>query len=249
MVKFFRKIRQQLLTENKFSKYLLYAIGEIILVVIGILIALQINNWNIDRISDKQMTSYILGLKEDLKTDTLNFSKAIKRYKYSIDIRNSLLPLSNYDNIPTDSILRLIIPDYTMDRPIKNAFTKITNSGITQISKNDSLSQKIYDYYTTDFEYLDRLLDWEKEKSTFDGEYWIYGQNLFEIKWTDGYAQLQNEDSSRENLIRLMREPKGRNHLNLDYFRKKRVFANYSRMKKTAVELIAEIEEELKSDL
>ena len=44
MIKFFRKIRQKLLTENKFSKYLLYAIGEIVLVVIGILIALQIKN-------------------------------------------------------------------------------------------------------------------------------------------------------------------------------------------------------------
>jgi hypothetical protein len=53
MIKFFRKIRQNLLVENRFNKpaspagrYLLYAIGEIILVVIGILIALQINNWN-----------------------------------------------------------------------------------------------------------------------------------------------------------------------------------------------------------
>jgi hypothetical protein len=46
MVKFFRKIRQKLLSENKFSKYFIYAIGEIVLVVIGILIALQINNWN-----------------------------------------------------------------------------------------------------------------------------------------------------------------------------------------------------------
>jgi hypothetical protein len=46
VIKFFRKIRQQILTENKFSKYFLYAIGEIILVVIGILIALRINNWN-----------------------------------------------------------------------------------------------------------------------------------------------------------------------------------------------------------
>ncbi|MDT0541100.1 DUF6090 family protein [Croceitalea sp. P059] len=46
MIKFFRKIRQRLLTENKFSKYLIYALGEIILVVIGIIIALQINNWN-----------------------------------------------------------------------------------------------------------------------------------------------------------------------------------------------------------
>jgi hypothetical protein len=46
MIKFFRKIRQKLLTENKFSKYLIYAIGEILLAVIGILIALRINNWN-----------------------------------------------------------------------------------------------------------------------------------------------------------------------------------------------------------
>lgn len=46
MIKFFRKIRQKMLTENKFSKYLIYAIGEIILVIIGILIALQINNAN-----------------------------------------------------------------------------------------------------------------------------------------------------------------------------------------------------------
>jgi hypothetical protein len=46
MIKFFRKIRQNLLIENKTSKYFKYAIGEIILVVIGILVALQINNWN-----------------------------------------------------------------------------------------------------------------------------------------------------------------------------------------------------------
>ena len=46
MIKFFRQIRQRLITDNRFSKYLLYAVGEIFLVVIGILIALQINNWN-----------------------------------------------------------------------------------------------------------------------------------------------------------------------------------------------------------
>jgi hypothetical protein len=46
MISFFRKIRQQLLSQNKVSKYLLHALGEIFLVVIGILIALQINNWN-----------------------------------------------------------------------------------------------------------------------------------------------------------------------------------------------------------
>jgi len=54
MIKFFRRLRQKLLAENRFSKYLIYAVGEIILVVIGILIALQINTWNENRIQRKK---------------------------------------------------------------------------------------------------------------------------------------------------------------------------------------------------
>ncbi|MCW5518178.1 DUF6090 family protein [Muriicola sp. Z0-33] len=65
MIKFFRKIRQRLLTENKFSKYLIYAVGEIVLVVIGILIALSINNWN----ELKKQRIEEIGLLRDLKTD------------------------------------------------------------------------------------------------------------------------------------------------------------------------------------
>jgi len=51
MIKLFRNIRQNLLNEGKTTKYFKYAIGEIILVVIGILIALSINNWNVSRIT------------------------------------------------------------------------------------------------------------------------------------------------------------------------------------------------------
>ncbi|WP_273567361.1 DUF6090 family protein [Maribacter halichondriae] len=69
MIKFFRKIRQRLLTENKFSKYLLYAIGEIVLVMIGILLALQVNNWNENRIAKTTVNRYLVSLVEDLKED------------------------------------------------------------------------------------------------------------------------------------------------------------------------------------
>jgi sarcosine oxidase delta subunit len=67
MIKFFRKIRQRLLTENKFSKYLLYAIGEIVLVVIGILIALSINNWNEGRKDRLIEKSILLELGDNLE--------------------------------------------------------------------------------------------------------------------------------------------------------------------------------------
>jgi hypothetical protein len=67
MIKFFRKIRQRLLTENKFSKYLIYAIGEIILVVIGILIALSINNWNDYRKERNEEKIVLVALLQEFK--------------------------------------------------------------------------------------------------------------------------------------------------------------------------------------
>ena len=78
MIKFFRKIRQRLLTENKYSKYLIYAIGEIILVVLGILIALQINNWNENRKTKKLERVFLESFIVDLEADVFDFNRRIK---------------------------------------------------------------------------------------------------------------------------------------------------------------------------
>ncbi len=77
MIKFFRKIRQQLLTENKFSKYLVYALGEIILVVIGILIALQINIANESRKTNHIQHDYYRQIIADLDKETQNINERI----------------------------------------------------------------------------------------------------------------------------------------------------------------------------
>lgn len=69
MMKFFRKIRQKLLAKNKFSKYLTYAIGEIILVVIGILIALSINNWSSINKEKRTLLGHLYTIQENLKND------------------------------------------------------------------------------------------------------------------------------------------------------------------------------------
>ena len=76
MIKFFRKIRQKLLTENKVSKYLLYAIGEIILVVIGILIALSINNWNENRKSRVIELKVLKQIEGDLSKNLSQLDRA-----------------------------------------------------------------------------------------------------------------------------------------------------------------------------
>ena len=77
MLRFFRQIRQRLLTDNKFSKYLLYAIGEILLVVIGILIALQVDNWNQERQGRNEELLFLSRLREDLIVDNEYFRRRI----------------------------------------------------------------------------------------------------------------------------------------------------------------------------
>ncbi|PTM11594.1 MAG: hypothetical protein DA407_01205 [Bacteroidetes bacterium] len=77
MIKFFRHIRKRLLTENKFSKYLLYAIGEIILVVIGILFALQINTWNTTRELKTQNQEFLKKMLTELDLNKVRLEYAI----------------------------------------------------------------------------------------------------------------------------------------------------------------------------
>ena len=77
MIKFFRKIRERLLIENKFSKYVIYAIGEIVLVVIGILIALQINNWNENKKQEQRAIIYANKIINDIETDLKNVDSLV----------------------------------------------------------------------------------------------------------------------------------------------------------------------------
>ncbi len=75
MIKFFRKIRYDLMEKNKTGKYFKYAIGEIILVMVGILLALQVNNWNKNRQDRVSEQKYVNDLIQDLKNDDI----ALKR--------------------------------------------------------------------------------------------------------------------------------------------------------------------------
>lgn len=91
MIKFFRRIRQRLLTENKFSKYLIYAIGEIILVVIGILIALQINNWNEIRKESNAVRNVLIEIKEDLIQDKAELELSLERHSKDFEAQKRVI--------------------------------------------------------------------------------------------------------------------------------------------------------------
>ena len=96
MIKFFRRIRQQLLVENKTGKYLKYAIGEIVLVVIGILIALSINNWNEKRKERVKEREILVDLVENLKINVNALETNIKTLR-SYDESSEIVLASLYD--------------------------------------------------------------------------------------------------------------------------------------------------------
>ncbi len=81
MITFFRKIRQRLLTENKLTRYLIYAIGEITLVMIGILLALQVNNWNEGRKQQAALEAIYRITQEDLRNDIVEIEAFVKNYE------------------------------------------------------------------------------------------------------------------------------------------------------------------------
>ena len=132
MIKFFRRIRYDLMEKNKTGKYLKYAIGEIVLVVIGILIALQINNWNENQKLEKKTQDYYVQLLDDLNNDIVsaqntinefsNHQKEYNKYTSSYD-KEGLTPIKAYEQI---SKLDLISTPLTFNT---NTIESLQNSG------------------------------------------------------------------------------------------------------------------------
>jgi hypothetical protein len=146
MIKFFRKIRQNLLTENKFSKYLIYAIGEIILVVIGILIALQINNWNEEQKIEKEEISILNNLLESLySAKEQSKSEILKENQLKESLLIALGKNSNKNKFSINSISDSLFYDILWNSnprvPVLNSYSDIKNTGKIGIIKNRSIRE------------------------------------------------------------------------------------------------------------
>ncbi|MGB0916573.1 MAG: DUF6090 family protein [Flavobacteriales bacterium] len=148
MIKFFRKIRQQLLSENKFSKYLIYALGEIVLVVIGILIAMQINNWNEQRKVDIEIGKVLKEVRNDLITDSIQI-KGTHAYKIEdIRIQYTVIEALESGTIPYDSLEyhlgRVMLPRRLV--LVDKGYQLLKKFGLERI-KDEALRNELTTYY------------------------------------------------------------------------------------------------------
>ncbi len=166
MIKFFRNIRQRLLTENKFSKYLLYAIGEIILVVFGILIALSINNWNEARKSRVVEIELLKTIKTDLDRTLLDLKDDYESYLKSQKSGNRFQRFLIGEKMLEDSIF-LHFHSLSQDRhffPNSSGYESLKSSDMNMIS-NDSLRLQITELYELTFP---RIKEWDESNPRWD---------------------------------------------------------------------------------
>lgn len=177
-MKLFRKIRQQLLTENKFTKYLLYAIGEVILVVIGILIALQINNNNDLRKARIKEVHYLKNIKTDLQINTLELDRYIETRTEYIESAKRIIshfegePIIDFSAFNADGVM---IYSWQKFYQNNNTFQELVNSGNLALISNDSIKNMLLD-----IESLYKKMKSEEDHFRFDTETLIY-KPLYEL--------------------------------------------------------------------
>ncbi|MBC2839709.1 DUF6090 family protein [Robiginitalea sp. SC105] len=144
MIAFLRKIRQRLLAGNQFSKYLLYAIGEIALVVIGILIALAVNNWNEERVRERRELESLAFLKAEFDGNLQKLRINRDKHHSRLAAINDLLfsDLANRELPEIDSLYRLAFYSWTYN-PSFSTYTSLVSSGKLNDFSNDSLKIRI----------------------------------------------------------------------------------------------------------
>lgn len=144
MLIFFKRIRKKLIKESYWSKYLLYALGEIVLVMIGILLALQINTYAKDRDNDKEEKRILTNLLEqDLKNDIEQLTHLIHR---ADSITQTIMGTWTGEKI--DFILKIetIIEDFSFQAN-DGIFNEASSSGTMRLIKSDDLRGQIFKYY------------------------------------------------------------------------------------------------------
>ncbi|GGE01984.1 DUF6090 family protein [Planktosalinus lacus] len=198
MIKFFRKIRKKLIEEDNVRKYLLYAIGEIVLVVIGILIALQINNWNEEKIMDRMVSQALSEIREDLVQDTLTLQSRITlqlaEFEAQTRVVDALTRQTLNEEEHRSDLGKLMLMRETV--LLRNGYDYLKDLGISHLNRPE-LRQTLLQYYEHDYAMLRK--DLQNDEFEFEDVWLPYARVHFK-DWEFGeyavphsYSNIQND--------------------------------------------------------
>ena len=177
MIKFFRNIRQTLIKENKTSNYFKYAIGEIALVVIGILIALQINNWNEQKKADQFELKMLAEIKKSIVKDNTYLQFILEERVKVIDsncaVLKKMLKQNKIDSVEFNKNLLGIGFGFIFQYS-DGAYEALKASGIDKVT-NDSLRNELIQFYDFVGPRTTQLIDFHSNEN--------YRQSERELSW------------------------------------------------------------------
>ena len=169
MIKLFRHIRHSLINQNKMGKYFKYAIGEILLVVFGILIALQINNWNESNKLKSEEALYLKRLIVDLKKDSIYYNNRIESANLLIDKNTSFIKsMYQKQQTKTDFIELLAVPMWSSEYLSiqDNTYRELVSSGKLNILSNKDVKIEVVDYHRLAESYKNSISDFNEYSRT-----------------------------------------------------------------------------------
>jgi hypothetical protein len=175
-----------MIQEGRIGKYLAYAAGEIILVVIGILLALQINNWNEERKARQLESVYYCKLLEDVRQDKGHLNNLARENEERINGSNELISLLQKKNSSRKAVvvaMRATISKTTFTfKPSKSAFEDIKSSGNLHILNDPEVKEMLINYYTLLDGYGD-LVDVNSDAAV--SMYYHVEKDFVEMGWQD----------------------------------------------------------------
>lgn len=223
MITFLRRMRRSFIGSGSTRKYILYAIGEIALVVIGILIALQINNWNEERKTKNQVKDQLLVLVDALRDDISSFQRSLEINEFRYSSFLYLLKIggneSTYEELESHSPSWIWEADYPesynrefIDKSFswfhrgygnlvinRSAINEMNNSGIFSRIKNAELKSSINDYYN--------FINWRFGPRDMELRYRPNDELVRYIQ--DKYEVWTSDISDLENPMTMLREDQG----------------------------------------
>ena len=231
-----------MLTENKFGKYLTYAVGEIVLVVIGILIALSINNWNNDKQDKQAELKYLNQIRKSLQENNLILKERIVNDERTLKFGDQLYNHFKTKKELNDSIKRILVillNDQMISFNIA-AFENLKNDGLSFIS-NDDLKFEIINIYDKELKYIQNI---------FANQFENYLSGVINPFFSDNFEFVSNEkymSAEPNNYQDLLSNNKTTNIISMVNTMRSYAISNYSNTQKKINEIIIKLDKEIKT--
>ena len=197
MIKFFRRIRQRHFSDGNTTRYIAYAIGEILLVVIGILIALSINNWNEEQKSNKAEIRYINDLIKDLKNDSIMLDGIDDYLRIKSRSKEKLTPVILGEVDQLDSMSFYFERQWSVTRkftPTTITIEELKNSGNLNVIRDVALRREIvalYNGYSDEEFSEDMFIQQNRLLLSLAGKYF---RNLLEPQYEEIHTALKDNE-------------------------------------------------------